>query len=156
MSERLALGILVGFIIVVVIAVILGVVVYREFYHRKVTFDSASISPDGMYRCEVIETQRSGDCETHITIYVSNDPFHESSQGRWKLLTEYDASTHDSAARSNYSIDWEYDQQHRTQEVIVFGDFGTVPFPGKVLYRTALGTPDWLRQKMSTEPAGSN
>lgn len=119
-----------GIIIVVAVGAFF---VYRTFFGEKVPFETASISPDGMYRCEVHESYTTGQCRTSIKV------FHRAGSGDnpWQLVKAKEVAN-DSACRSNYSVDWRYDSKHRTEGVVVFGDFGSPPFPGEVIFETQI------------------
>jgi len=101
---------------------------YR-FLGEKVSFETVSVSPDGMYRCEVIETQSLGQCKAKIRVFQRSN----SVEDPWELL-ESEEISNDSACRSNYSVDWQYDGRNRTELVTVFGDFGSPPFPGDIIF----------------------
>ena len=94
-----------------------------------------STSPDGMYRCSVKLTH-DGQARTYITVHgLSLAPRPE-----WKVVAE-EVVEDDSAGRSNYSIDWQYDERRRTTGVIVFGDFGGPPYPGEIIFRHHMPAP---------------
>ncbi len=113
--------------------VVLPLVWYQRVTRERTTAWIQSSSPDGMFRCTVTERASPGRSGTEIVF-----------EGRRKNLTSPDSVglwveikranvNNDSASRSNYSVGWEYDEKHRTTGITVFGDFGTPPFPGKVL-----------------------
>ena len=109
--------------------------VYRSFFGEKVSFETASVSPDGMYRCEVRETYDFGQCKATIKVFHRNG----SGDAPWTLVkTEH--IRNDSACRSNYSVDWEYDEHYRTERLVVFGDFGTPPFAGEIIFEMRIAS----------------
>lgn len=119
---------LIAGVIVIIVAVVFFA--YQSFFGEKVSFETTSISPDGMYRCEIRETYyHFGQCKTTIKVFRRNG----SGNAPWTLAkTEH--ISNDSVCRSNYSVDWQYDEHHRTRGLIVFGDFGTPPFPGEIIF----------------------
>ena len=106
---------------------------HRALFADKVTFETFSSSPDGMYRCHVRETHERGSCRATVRLFRWTG----SADEPWELIRTEEVYN-DSAVRSNYSVDWQYDAQRRTQGVIVFGDFGTPPFPGEVIFQVRL------------------
>jgi len=94
-----------------------------------------STSPDGMYRCSVKLTH-DGQARTYITLH-GRCP---SPRQQWQVVAE-ELVEDDSACRSNYSIDWQYDDRHRTTGVTVFGDFGTPPYPGEIIFSHSVPAP---------------
>ncbi len=114
-------------LVVAILVVVLVGVTYWVFFGERVSFEAVSVSPDGMYKCQVKETYTVGQCGAMIKVY-----HRQPGDDVWKLLKEAEVYN-DSVVRSNYSIDWEYDDKHRTRKLIVFGDFGGPPFPGEVI-----------------------
>ncbi len=105
-----------------------------------------SNSPDGMFRCTLTEwngqmprggwgIQAKILVEKRKTHYRVTDP---DKERLWEDLKREPIDVDDSACRSNYSIAWEYDSKHRTTGLIVFGDYGSPPFPGEVIFKMPL------------------
>ncbi len=110
-----------------------GVLMLRHLFGEHETASVESVSPDGMFRCTVTERASTGQCRSEIVLY--------SRQGTSGFWTETNRRSvqNDSACRSNYSVDWDYDEKHRTTGLKVFGDFGSPPFPGEVLLDIRIG-----------------
>ena len=85
---------------VAVAVAVAAVFAYRAFFGEKVSFETASISPDGMYRCEVRESYTTGQCRASIKVFqragLGDNP--------WQLVKAEEVAN-DSACRSNYSVD---------------------------------------------------
>jgi hypothetical protein len=73
--------------------------------------------------------------EKRKTHYRVTDSDKEKS---WEDIKREPIDVDDSACRSNYSINWEYDDKHRTTGLIVFGDYGSPPFPGEIIFKIPL------------------
>ena len=137
----------IGIFVILAIPVFL---VYYFFFHESVTFEDVSISPDGMYKCEVRETSDGYQSEALIKVYRRKNLICVSGPDLWELFEEEEVYN-DSSCRSNYSIDWEYDDERRTTKLVVFGDFGTPPFPGEILLEVPLDS--GMKAETSRQPA---
>jgi hypothetical protein len=126
---------------VALVAIALVVVVGWIVFGRHLTAQVQSISPDGMFRCTVTEWSVPGNAQPTIVIERATDGnmgiHSEDSHKPWQGIKQA-TSPGDSAFRSSYSIAWQYDGNHRTTEVTVFGDYGTPPFPGTILLEMPL------------------
>jgi hypothetical protein len=116
-----------------VMLLLLCVGIYFLLFHMHTTAHVVSVSPDGMYKCELIERTNGGQSPAQIVLYRRLSPWTPD----WGILDSADVHN-DSACRSNYSVDWEYNEKHRSTGVVVFGDFGGAPFEGTVVFERAL------------------
>jgi hypothetical protein len=116
-----------------ILLLVVGGLVCNHVFREKTSFEAVSTSPDGMYQCRVKETYRStGGCVTHIEVLAF-----DLDSRRWESMEQKDVHN-DSLRRSNYSIDWEYDGDHRTTGLGVFGDFPRQPpLPGEIILERA-------------------
>jgi len=118
-----------------VVSLLLLCSVYYTFFHVRTTAHFVSVSPDGMYKCEVTEWgRRNGNQTAKIVLYRQ---WRFPDREDWKIQDSNEIGG-DSACRSNYSIDWEYNAKRRSTKVIVFGDFGSPPYEGTVIYERPL------------------
>jgi len=112
-------------------AVLIVAAVYLGFFHKWLRARIESVSPDGMYRYELAE--RSDKFNVDVTFAL----YQRASDSDWELMEAGKIPT-DSAAPSNWSIDWQYDDKRRTTGIVLFGDYGSPPFEGTVVYRKSL------------------
>ncbi len=99
--------------IIPIIVLVLIVGVYYQFFRPETTHEVESTSPDGMYRCRVMEKTRTGSSIAHIHLdRRDGDRWHEFS---------HKEDSNDSAVRAAYSVDWDFDEQHATRGVTVYG-----------------------------------
>jgi hypothetical protein len=77
--------------------------------------------------------QEAGQSHARVTLLLRRSLY----PPEWEVLDSGDINN-DSACRSNYSIDWEYNDKHRAKKVVVFGDFGSAPFAGTIIYQRSL------------------
>ncbi len=113
--------------------VLLCVGFYFLFFHMRTSEQVVSVSPDGMYKCEVTERSNGSHCVAQIMLYRQRS----SWSADWAVMDKREVSN-DSACRSSYSIDWSFNEKFRSTGVTVFGDFGGPPFAGTILYRQTL------------------
>jgi hypothetical protein len=131
-KSKVAVGCLVVFLLLLC-SVCLGV--YYMFFHVRTTAHVASVSPDGMYKCEVTERGNPyGNQTAKIVLYRH---WWWPDKQDWKIQDSNEIGG-DSACRSNYSIDWEYNAKRRSTKVIVFGDYGSPPYEGRVVFERLL------------------
>ena len=140
----------IGILVVVAIGIVL---IHHVFFREWTSFEDTSVSPDGMYKCELKETQTPGQCNALIKVYQRKDLTALSGEDLWEPLEEAKVYN-DSVSRSSYSIDWEYDDDHRTRKLIVFGDFGTPPFPGEIIFEMPLTPKTKRRNSRQGSPTG--
>ena len=105
-------------------AITIALVVYFLFFHWSTTARSYSISPDGMYSCEVIEKATAGQAAYDVTIRKRMGS--STSDDRWQVVRE-DHVSNDSVCRPYYSINWQYAPDTSTQAVEVFAPYGGSP-----------------------------
>ena len=111
----------------VIILPLLGL--YFLFFHMSTTAHVVSVSPDGMYKCELTERANSGQSIAEVVLYRRMS----SWEADWEAMDSQEIRN-DSACRSNYTIDWAYNKENRSVGVTVFGDFGGAPFSGTAIY----------------------
>ena len=115
-SRRILLG-------AVLAAAVLGTPCYWLFFRSRTTWQSSSISPDGMYTCDVLETDVGGSqVYTLMTIRARGE-----NPQQWNTLCERPLVSNDSATRPYYSIVWQYDTNYTTLGVEVFAPYGGSP-----------------------------
>ena len=117
-------------LLVIGIVVLVVAAGYWVVFGWKVTFEDISVSPDGMYKCKLAETSTPYQSKALIKVYKRKDLY---GGNLWDLLKNQHVYN-DSSCRSSYSIDWQYDKEKRTTGLIVFGDFGSLPFPGERIF----------------------
>jgi len=127
-----------GVLAAVLIAIGLGV--YFLYFAAQTTAHVVSVSPGGMYKCELTERLNGDQSTAQIVLYRRMSPWKPD----WEVVDSADVYN-DSACRSSYSIDWEYNDKHRSTGVVVFGDFGGAPFEGTTVYERALDPKAKLR-----------
>ena len=78
--------------------------------------------------------------QAKIFVETRSNPTRYSKDGKeiWDEVEREPIPVDDSAGRSNYSIAWEYDGKHRTTGLVVFGDYGSPPFPGETVFKMPL------------------
>ncbi|HUT58904.1 MAG TPA: hypothetical protein VNA25_13740 [Phycisphaerae bacterium] len=113
----------------VLVVLLLALLVHR-FFAWRTTYRLVCNSPDGMYRCTIQEKARNGQVRAYVALHRRSSLY---SDPNWRVVKEQHLSS-GSACRSNYSIDWHYDANHRTTGLTVFGDFGSPPFEGEVIF----------------------
>jgi hypothetical protein len=100
-----------------------------------------------MFRCTLTEwsgsflSRRGWAIQAKIAIEKRNKQnliLSSSEEKVWEDVKRQPIQVDDSACRSNYSITWQYDEKHRTTGVTVFGDYGTPPFPGEIIFTMPL------------------
>jgi len=119
---------------VAVVLVLLCLGVYFAWFHMWTTAHVVSVSPDGMYKCELTERSDVGQSVGRVILYRRMSPWDRAD---WQVLDSGDVRN-DSVSRSNYSIVWAYNEKQRSTKVIVFGDFGSAPFEGTIVYERTL------------------
>lgn len=107
------------------------------FGTEKVTM-AESNSPDGIHRVLVFEELSTAQSTTVIQLFTNGKLV---SSGKPWVMEHEERVYNDSASRSNYSIVWKLDDKDATVGVRVFGDFGSVPFGGTVIYETIFSEP---------------
>lgn len=115
--------------------------VYALFFHARVSAHVVSVSPDGMFKCELTERSNGGQSAGEIVLYQRMSPWTPED---WEAVDK-GGVYNDSACRSNYSINWAYNEKHRSTGVVVFGDFGGAPFAGTMVYERTLDPAAKLR-----------
>jgi hypothetical protein len=83
-----------------VIALAIGV--YFRFEYKYTTFQISSMSPDGLYTCEVIEKANGSQSEAFVTI---RSRLNGTGGAGWRIDFE-DHIDNDSVSREPYSITW--------------------------------------------------
>ena len=147
-------------IFVAVTALVLGLAkaAWQSLFGDHVTALVQSNSPDGMFRCTLTEwsgTMPRGGCgiQAKILVEARSNPSRYSKDGKelWDDIKREPIPVDDSACRSNYSIAWEYDGKHRTTGLIVFGDYGSPPYPGEIIFKMPLGSRS-VEKRLPTSP----
>lgn len=125
-----------GLTAIVLAGIVFGtIVVWNALCGEWVTASVQSASPDGMFRCTLTERWSgglAGGYEAKVVVEKMN------GQWRWEEVKQAPVDVDVSLPRSNYSIIWEYDSKHRTTGLILFGDYGSPPFRGTVLFRMSM------------------
>ena len=119
----------------------LGFGVWYLLFAEHVRHFVQSVSPDGMFRCTVTQRWCRGS-RAEVLLEGWKEERRGSDDGPWESMTRQDLAGDTSACRSNYSITWQYDAKHRTTGVTVFGDYGSPPFPGEIIFKMPLGAPE--------------
>jgi len=110
--------------------VVLGVIGAGVWWHRnfgksrEVRLDM--ISPDGAARCEIVDVMEGGSCQAVVTVYVPQGP------GGWRQLRQ-ETLDGDSVMVGDLAVDWQLDDQNRTQAVRVFRPAGPPKEPDIIL-----------------------
>lgn len=121
------------FAVVAVVLVLLCGGIYLLFFHERISERAVSVSPDGMYKCRVIERCSVGQSNGEVILWRRMSPWKPD----WEMMDRGDIYN-DSASRANYTINWMYNDKRRSTGIIVFGDFGGAPFSGTVVFQRAL------------------
>lgn len=97
-------------LVVIGAVVLILVVIYLGFFHKWFRARIVSVSPDGMYKYELVE--RGDNYSTTVTFALHQ----RKSDSDWELL-ETGQLRSDSIVPSNWSIDWQYDDNNRRRPV---------------------------------------
>ena len=89
-----------------------GIWWHRNFGNsREVRLDM--ISPDGAARCEIVDVTEGLNCHAVVTVYQSE------GSGRWRQLRQ-ETLGGDSVKVGDLAVDWQLNDQYKTEAVRVF------------------------------------
>lgn len=134
--KRLQLWIILA---VIVVPIVMGASFFLRVVWPTTTAYVESTSPDGMYHCTVKEKSTYAQSRAVITVYRRKNLDKIVGRNLWEpFLTE--PVYNDSARRSSYSVDWSFDEKHRTLGITVFGSFGSPPLDGEIIFQKRFET----------------
>lgn len=104
---------------------LLGALAHALWFRNHLTAHSVSVSPDGLFRCEV--TERSSNSQSSAVVVIQRRAQTAEANPTYAVVLKHGISN-DSARRAYYSINWQHAADASTTTAVeVFASFGETP-----------------------------